>query len=321
MNHLAQLTELSKENTAKNSRAYAWKAAKKYRLLYLLLVPCIVYTIVFSYLPMGGLIMAFQKYDIWKGITGSAFVGLDNFKEILQVPLFVDAAVRTLWYGVIFLIVGFPAPIILALMFNELRHLGFKKFAQTVSYLPYFLSWAAVVGLIYSFLSTDGLYNDILTFLFSGYERTNPLMKVGNFLPILCWSGLWKGIGWGTVVYLSAITAIDPTLYEAAVMDGCNKFKQIIHITLPSIVPTIMILLIFSVGGILNTNFEQIYGLQNVFVQSKTEVITTIVYRSGIMQGEYSLATAFGLAQGLIGFMLVFSVNKITTKLSNVGIF
>ena len=322
---MSQVAITSKElekNMVKILRSTKWKEVKKYKVLYLLLMPAILFTIIFSYIPMGGLVVAFQKYNMWKGIAGSEFVGLANFKEIFQVPMFVNATVRTLWYGVAFLVVGFPAPIILALMFNEIRQVAFKKVAQTLSYLPYFLSWASAIGIIYAFLATDGLYNDIMSAISGGgYIRANPLMVVNKFLPILLWSGLWKGVGWGTVVYLAAITSIDPALYESAAMDGCSKFKQIIYITLPGILTTVMILLIFSMGSLLNTSFEQVYGLQNIFVQDGTDVISTIVYRSGIMQGHYSLATAFGLAQGLVSVILVVGVNKITTKLSNIGIF
>jgi putative aldouronate transport system permease protein len=322
MSQMDIIRENSVKKASKINRTTTWKSVKKNSLLYIFLIPAILFTIVFCYIPMGGLIMAFQNYDLWKGITGSAFVGLANFKEIFQVPMFATATVRTLWYGVVLLIVGFPAPIILALMFNEIRQPMFKKITQTISYLPYFLSWAAVIGLIYTFLATDGLLNNIMSFILgSNYVRTNLLMQANPFLAILCLSGLWKGIGWGTVVYLSAITSIDPSLYESAVIDGANKFKQIINITIPGILPTMMILLIFSVGGILNTNFEQVYGLQNVFIQNDTDVISTIVYRSGIMQAKYSLATAFGLAQGLVSLILVVTVNKITTKLSDIGIF
>lgn len=293
----------------------------KYKWIYTMLGPAIILTFIFQYVPLFGIIMAFQDFDIFKGITGSTFVGLDNFNKIFQVDMFQKAIVNTLVYSSVILFLGFPMPIILALLFNELRRKLFKRVVQTISYLPYFLSWISVITLFYSFFAIDGTFNDMRSWLFGeSFERTNILMDSGNFLAILFFSNLWKTIGWSTVIFLASIVAIDPQLYEAAFVDGCSRWKQVLHITLPGIMPTVVILFIFSSGSLVTANFEQVYGFQNVFTQQDTEVINTLVFRSGVMNGQYSVATAFGLVQGAVSFLIIASVNAIAKRVSGTGV-
>jgi len=293
----------------------------RYKFLYLLLAGAIVWTVVFCYLPMLGIVMAFQEFNIFKGLVDSPFVGFKHFSTIFSDPVFARAVVNTLYYNSVILIIGFPFPIILALLFNELRGKFFKRFAQTVSYLPYFLSWISVVALFYAFFEISGPYNDLKAFL-AGHEieRTNVLMDPDNFMAILFGSNLWKTIGWSSVIFLAAIAGIDAQLYEAAKIDGCGRWRQMLHITLPGIMPTTMIIFILSSGSLVSSNFEQVFGFQNLYTMEQTQVVNTLVYRLGIQQGNYSLATAFGLAQGIVSFLIVYGVNWISKKSSGIGI-
>lgn len=293
----------------------------KYKLLYLLISGALIWTIIFSYLPMIGVVMAFQEFNIFKGFLGSKFVGLDNFIKIFTEPVFLKAIVNTLLYNSVVLFLGFPAPIILALMFNEIRGRFFKRFVQTVSYLPYFLSWISVVALFYAFFEMSGPFNDFRALIFGqDIERINILMDPDNFLGLIFGSHLWKNLGWSSVIFLAAIAGIDPQLYEAAVIDGCGRWKQILHITIPGILPTIMIIFILSSGSLVSSNFEQVFGFQNLYTMEQTQVVNTVVYKMGVQQGNYSIATAFGLAQGIVSFLIVYVVNKITKKSSNISI-
>jgi putative aldouronate transport system permease protein len=206
-------------------------------------------------------------------------------------------------------------------MFNELKGKVFKKVAQTVSYLPYFLSWISVVALFYAFFEMSGPFNDFRALIFGqDVERTNILMNPDCFLGILFGSHLWKNLGWSSVIFLAAIAGIDPQLYEASIVDGCGRLKQIIHITIPGIMPTIMIIFILSTGSLVSSNFEQVFGFQNLYTTEQTQVVNTVVYKMGIQQGNYSIATAFGLAQGIVSFLIVYVVNRISKKLSDISI-
>ena len=283
------------------------------RFMYLLLFPSLFAVLIFSYLPMAGIVIAFKNFD--------AIDGFDNFKKILNYPEFLTAIKNTLVYCSICLFGRFPFPIILALLFNEVGNVKFKKIVQTISYFPHFLSWASVCGLVYALFAINGPINSLLTLIFGdGYEKTNILMDSKNFLPVLFFSGLWKEIGWSTIIYLAAITGIDASLYEAAEVDGCNRFKQVLYITLPSIKTTIVLVLILGLGGLVSANFEQVYGLQNVYSQNETDVINTLIYRQGIQSGEYSLSTAFGLMQGVVSLVLVVGANKFSKTIAQTSL-
>ncbi len=294
---------------------------KKYKTNYILLIPAIVSVFIFCYLPMMGIVMAFQEYDIIGGIFASKFVGFENFVKIFTTPKFLSAIKNTLIYSGVNLIFGTPFPILLAILLNEIRCRWFRNTIQTISYLPYFLSWISVIGIFQILFSSEGTINTLFSNIFgSSYTPVNILMDSKYFLGIIFWTGQWKNVGWSSIVFLAAITGINPSLYEAAAVDGCSRFKQVFYITLPSIMPTIAIVFIMATASLVVSNFDQVYGFQNAYIQEKTEVINTLVYREGILNAEYSMATAFGIAQGVVSFILVFITNKIVKKVSDVGI-
>ena len=292
-----------------------------HKYAYILILPALILVTVFSYLPLTGIVLAFKDFNIVQGIFGSPWVGLDNFKEIFMQPKMLHAIKNTLIYGCTILFGFFPFPIILALLFNEIRNIHFKKIVQTISYMPHFLSWISVIGLFSVFLAKEGPFNMIMGKLFGeAFGDVNLLMDPAYFLPIIFISHIWKSVGWSSVIFLAAIAGIDPTLYEAASVDGCGKLRQAWHITLPSIRGTALIVLIMSLGTLFNTNFEQVYGFQNVYTQEQTEVINTLIYRQGIENGQYSLATAFGLSQGLVSVTILLAANAISKRLFEISI-
>ncbi len=294
---------------------------KKNIFMYMLLAPALIAVALFCYAPMAGIAIAFKDYNVIKGFGASPWVGLENFVHIFSYPNFLTAIRNTLVYSSFLVFVYFPFPILLAILFNELRNIHFKKIAQTVTYLPHFLSWISVVGFCYSLFALNGPVNDFMANLFgAGYERKNIFLNADNFLAVLFFSHTWKSIGWSSILYLAAIAGIDQGLYEAAALDGCNRFQQVWHVTLPGIWVTCVLVLILAVGNLVNTSFEQVYGFQNVYTQEKTEVINTLVYRQGIQSAQYSLATAFGLIQGLVSLTLVTLANAVSKKISNIGI-
>lgn len=316
--------EKTMEQTLVNEKKRTkFREIKKYKGAYIMILPAIISAIIFSYLPMYGIIMAFKNFDVKLGIWGSPWAanhGFEHFIAIFENPEMFKAVKNTIWFGLVILFGGYPFPIILALMFNEIRSKWFKKTAQTIAYFPHFLSWIAVIGLVYTFLAKEGPFNQLMVSLFPSWEPVNPLMKSEYFLEIMYISHLWKNVGYSSVVFLAAITGVDPGLYEAASIDGCGKLKQVWHITLPSIKPTMVIVLIMSLGGLINVNFEQVYGLQNAFTQLDNEVIGTLVYRQGIMGGKYSPTTAFGLFQGVVSLILVTTANWVSKKVTDQSI-
>ncbi len=294
---------------------------KRYKAYYLMLIPIIACVIIFSYIPMFGIIMAFQDYDILGGFFASKWVGFDNFIQIVTIPKFVDAIKNTLYIGVITWIFGTPLPILLAVMMHEIVNKKFRGFVQTVTYLPHFVSWVAIAGIFQTVFANEGTYNMIMKIIFgAGYEPTNILMNVKHFWGIIFWTNQWKEIGWNSMIFFAAIAGIDTTQYEAAKIDGCGKIRQIFSITLPNILPTLAIVLIMSTAGFLSANFEQILNFQNVYTQSQTEVIQTLTYREGILQANYSMAIAFGFAASMVTFLFMIISNRISKKVSDIGI-
>ena len=294
---------------------------KQHRYAYLLMLPAILFVIFFSYAPLGGIIIAFKDFDIMDGIMGSPWVGFKHFKEIFTYPDMLGAIKNTFIYGLAITFGTFPFPVILALLFNELRAIKFKKVVQTITYMPYFLSWISVIGLVYAFMATEGPVNQLLAKIIGeNYVAKNILMDSNYFLLVIFISHIWKNVGWSSVIFMASIAGIDPTLYEAAEVDGCGKLRQVWNITIPSIAGTILVVLVMSLGSVVNTNFEQVYGFQNVFTQKQTETINTLVYRKGIQNGEYSLATAFGLTQGIVSIALIATANFISKKLFDMSI-
>ncbi|MBR5156609.1 MAG: sugar ABC transporter permease [Clostridia bacterium] len=293
-------------------------AIKKYYVLYLLLAPALLLTLYFSYLPMPGIIVAFMDYDVFDGFA-SPWVGFENFKQIFTLPMFTKSMAHTLLLSALNLLIVQPAPLVFALLLNEIHANKFKRVLQTVSYLPHFLSWIAVIGMANAIFSTYGTINDIRVALFGeGTERIRFLASQGFFVPNVLILTVWKSIGWASIIYLASITGIDPQLYEAAYVDGANRFKQCIHITIPSVLPTAIMIFIIQIGQIFHDNFDLVYGLQNPYIDFET--VSTVVYKEGISAGNYSVATALGLFQGLVSFILVRSVNAFSRKVNDVAL-
>ncbi|MBD2844033.1 sugar ABC transporter permease [Paenibacillus sp. IB182496] len=287
--------------------------------LYFMLLPGLVYFIVFRYFPMAGLIIAFKDYDIFKGIQDSPWVGLDIFREVFSSSDFKDILFNTLLISFYKLIFGFPVPILLALLLNEIRFRFFQRLSQTILYLPHFISWVVIGGIMLTLLSPNyGIAGDIMRLF--GVEPFNLLGSRDYFRSILVVSDIWRNAGWGTIIYLAALTQVDPTLYEAAVVDGANKWKQTWHITLPSIAPVIILLLILDIGRIMNVGFEQILILQNPLVRDISDVFETYVYRVGIQRGEYSFTAALDFFKSVVSAVLIISAHRISKRLGQEGL-
>lgn len=284
-----------------------------YKEYYLMLIPGLLFFLVFCYGPMYGLAIAFQDYYPLKGISGSAWVGMKHFKKLFSDPFFLSVLKNTLIISFYKILFCFPAPIILCLALNEIRHLKFKKFAQSVSYLPHFISWVVVSGIIIEFLSPSrGPINILLQEL--GLEPIFFVAEPGYFRGVLVISDLWKSVGWGSIVYLAAVTGVDPTLYEAAEMDGAGRIKKIIHVTLPALVPIITVMFIMESGKVLNDSFEQVYNFLTPSTYQVGDVISTFVYRMGIQKMQYSFTTAVDLFKNIVSFILVMATNYIARK-------
>ncbi len=303
----------------KSNQKDFWKYVKKHYGLYLMLLLPITLYIIFQYIPMGGLVIAFQDYKLKKGLFGSEFVGFSVFEKVLSSTKFWRAFRNTIWLNLLNLVIGFPAPIILALFLNEIKNELFKKVTQTIMYLPHFISWVMIGGMaIQIFASENGLINVLLNAV--------GLPKIPFLSDTAAWTGtyvgisIWQSIGWGAIVYISAISGIDQEQYEAARVDGCSRFKMMYKITLPNIFPTIVIMLILNVGKLVSIGLEKPLMLGNSMVRSASEVLSTYSYTVGIEQGNFSVATAIGLFQSVINFILVVCANKISDKLSGEAI-
>lgn len=287
--------------------------------LYILVSPAIVLAIIFCYIPMGGLVMAFQNYKPWLGITGSEFVGMANFKQIFAFQESYQAIINTLIIAVWKIVLGLVVPIIMALLLNEVKQVGLKKGIQTLVYLPHFLSWVTVAGMLRDILGLDGIVNALLQAL--GMEKIFFLGEAGMFRQIAVISDLWKGFGFGMIVYLAAISNIDQSLYEAAEMDGANRFQQTLHITLPGMMPIIIVMATLSLGNVLNAGFDQIFNLYSPLTYSTGDIIDTYVYRQSLINGQYSFGTAVGLFKSVIGLILTVISYRIAYKVAGYRIF
>jgi len=284
--------------------------------LQLMVIPALIFILIFCYIPMYGILMAFQDYDLFKGLFASPWVGFKHFTMFFEAPEFWNVMRNTIVISLLRLGIGFPAPIILALMLNEIKNLAFKRSIQTISYLPHFLSWVIVSGFVLSMLSTDnGSLNILLMSLGLIDEPVNFLSIPEYFWAILVGTGVWKEIGFASIVYLAAIAGVNPSLYEAAAIDGANRFKQIFLVTIPSIFPIIVIFMILAVGNILNAGFEDILLLaNNPILRGVSEVIDTYVYRIGIVSNRFSYATAVGLFKAIISIGLLTIANTLARK-------
>ena len=291
------------------------------RYLYLLLVPAILYFVTFKFGPMYGVQIAFKDYKINLGITGSEWVGLKYFERLFKSSMFTRVFRNTLLLNVYSVIFGFPAPIILALMLNEIRSQKYKRVVQSVVYIPHFFSWVILAGMISNLLSpSHGAINTIYKFVTGAEEGIYFLASTKWWPTIFIISGIWKEVGWGTIIYLAAITGIDPQLYEAAIIDGAGKFRQIISITIPCLVPTIVIQLILRMGSMMDVGMEPVLLLSNDVVRDVADVFSTYIYRQGVQKTQYSLTTACGLFQSVVSAILLLSTNAIAKKLTGDGI-
>jgi len=284
------------------------------RYLYFMFLPVFIWFILFAYLPMGGMVIAFQKFNIVKGIWGSEWRGLENFKTLFTDPYFFRLFRNTLSMNIFGLIFGFPLPIILAIAFNEIRSKYFKKITQTISYLPHFISSVVVMSMVIQFLSPEsGLINGILNLF--GKESIHFLQIPKYFKTIFISTGIWQGTGFNAIIFLAALMGIPKEQYEAATVDGAGKFKQMLYITLPNLAPTIVIMLLINLGSIMNVGHERIILLYNPAIYETADVFNSYVYREGIVNGRHSYAQAVTLFQNVVGFILVAGANKITRKL------
>lgn len=291
-------------------------SCNKNKYLYLLALPGFVYLILFAYKPMIGVLMAFQDYNITEGIWRSDWVGLKHFKTFFSGSDFFPIMRNTIKISLLQLLCGFPAPIILAVILNEIRDGAFKKITQTVSYLPHFLSWVTIAAMMTTLLSpSSGLVNSILKML--GFEPVYFLAQKNMFVPILIISSIWKEIGWGSVIYLASLAGLDKEVGEAAIIDGCTRFQKIRYINFPHLLSTVGIMLIMRTGGILNAGFDQIFNLYSPATYEVAEVLDTYVYTLGIAGFQYSLSTAIGLFKSVVGIILVVVTNMISKKLSD----
>jgi putative aldouronate transport system permease protein len=302
-------------------RNYTWYMFRKHRALYLLMLPGILYYIIFKYVPMYGIIIAFQDYSIGKGILDSEFVGLKHFIEFFYVNPDSWKLIRnTVMLNVYDLLFHFPTPIILAILFHELKSKTFKRIVQSISYMPHFLSTVVIAGILVTFLSPQtGIINFLLVKVF-GMESILFLGLPEWFRTIYVSSEIWQQIGWGTILYLAAIAGIDPTLYEAAKMDGANRFHQMRHITFVGMVPVMIILFVLTLGHFLETGFQKILLLYNSMNYETSDVINTFVYRRGILDADFSFATAVGLFQSAIGLILVVAANRVAKNYSETSL-
>ncbi|MCJ7839858.1 sugar ABC transporter permease [Lederbergia sp. NSJ-179] len=315
---MQQITEpsTSKQIVAKRS---IWKDIFRDKYLYLLFLPGAILLFVFKYMPLYGVAIAFQDFNIFAGVSGSEWVGFDHFIRLFQTPDFKQVLWNTLVISFYKLVASFIFPIILSLLLNEVRHSLFKRVTQSIIYLPHFISWVIFAGIITAFLNpVDGLFNYILKLL--GNEPIDFLGSTEYFRAVLVSTDIYKGVGWGTIIYLAAISGVNPELYEAAIMDGANRFRRMWHITLPAIRPVITILVILSLGGILNAGFQQIYLLYSPLVYDVGDVIDTYVYREGIQSANYSFATAAGLFQSVIAVILIVVANRMARKFGDGGL-
>ncbi|RCW51921.1 ABC transporter permease [Paenibacillus prosopidis] len=289
-----------------------WKHVRKEWKLYSFLILPVIYFIIFKYTPMLGNIIAFRKYRGGTNFFGSEWVGFTYFEMFMKDPTFWRAFFNDLTLSVSYLVIKFPITLLFALLLNELRRVKWKKFVQTVSYLPHFISMVIVAGMIKEIVSMTGPLNSILAWM--GLEKISFISLPEWFPTLYVTSGIWQSLGWGTILYLAAMTAIDPALYEAAKMDGANRFRLAMHVTIPGILPTVMVLLILDIGSILGSNFEKILLLYNPLTYETADVISTYVYRMGITGSNFSYATAVGLFEGIIGLILVTIANEVSKR-------
>lgn len=301
--------------------SFSYRARKDWirnRSLYILVIPVVVFYFMFHYKPMYGAIIAFKDYTPALGVSESPWVGFDNFIRFFKSVYFGRLIKNTILLSVYNLIFGFPAPIILALLLNEVRNKRFKSITQTITYLPHFISLIVVTGMLTNFSMTTGLFNDIIAFF--GGERSPLLQDPKLYRTIYVASSIWQEVGWGSIIYLSALVGVDSQLYEAAQIDGAGKWKQLIHVTMPAIAPTIIIMLIMKMGSLMNMGYEKTILLYNPSTYETADIISSHIYRIGLLDQDWSYSTAIGLFNSVINFGLLLITNKISKRYSETSL-
>lgn len=291
---------------------------KKNYSLYLIVLPVLIYYIVFHYAPMYGVLMAFQEYSPRLGIGGSEWVGLTHFAKFLTSSDFSRILGNTLTISFLNILFGFPAPVIFALLLNEVRNRHYKKWVQTFSYLPHFISMVVICGMIKVFVDSDGIIGSVVARITG--DQSSLLMQADKFVPIYIISGIWQTLGWDSIVYLAALSGVDPTYYEAADIDGAGRFRKMISVTLPAIAPTIITMLILRLGKVMTVGFEKIILLYNPTIYETSDVISTYVYRMGFVNQSWSYSAAVGLFNAVINLILLFVTNTVSKKVSETSL-
>lgn len=296
------------------------KNFRKNWMLYVMILPVVIYYLIFAYTPMYGVILAFKNYRVKAGILGSPWVGFDHFTRFFNGYNFWTLIRNTLGISIYSLLVGFPIPIIFALLLNYIKNKPLKKTVQMVSYAPYFISTVVICGMLTIFMNPDtGIFNTILNFF--GKESVNFLAKPQWFKSIYVWSGVWQGMGWSSIIYISALSGVDYEMHEAAIVDGATKVQRILHIDLPSIKPTVIMMLILQLGSLMGVGFEKVYLLQNTLNKSAASVISTYVYEVGLINSDYGYSTAVGLFNSIINVILLVAANQICKKVADESLF
>ena len=303
-----------------DKRDRLWRDIKRAKYLYIMIAPIVVYLIVFKYLPMGGIVIAFKDFKLGRGILGSEWVGLKNFHELFRSPDFKLILRNSIMLNVYLVVFTFPIPVILALLLNELRAPRFKRVIQSILYLPHFISWVVMSGILIAMLSpSSGVVNRIIMFL--GGEPIYFMADKTWWVITFVASSVWKEAGWGTIIFLAAISGIDMEQYEAARIDGANRFQQVWHITLPAILPTVSIMLILRMGSMMDVGFEHVYTLQNSYVRSVSDVFSVYVFRIGIERLRFSYTSAIGLFQSVVNLIILLGTNFLAKKVSETSLF
>ena len=317
--HSETLTDITQEQ--KNGRGqYILKYILQHKYVYLLALFPVLFYLIFCYFPMYGIIIAFKEFMYNKGILGSPWVGLDNFERLFKLPYFYKLLRNTLFISFGRILFEFPVPILIALLLNELRANKLKRFFQTVYTFPNFISWVAVSGIIFTFFSSTGVTNTVLQNM--GKESFDILNNQHRFLVLIFTSDIWKTAGWGSIIYLAAMSSINNELYEAAVIDGAGRLKQFLHVTWPGILPTVTIMLILSMGNVMNAGFDQIFNLYNPLVTDVSDILDTYIYRISLQEGSsFSFGAAIGLFKSAINFFLLITVDRIAKAIGQRGLY
>lgn len=286
----------------------------RYRYIYLMLLPVVVYYAVFCYGPMSGIVIAFQNFKPALGVSGSKWVGWKHFVDFLTGPYAWRLIRNTLMINILQIIFAFPVPIIVALLINEINCKGYKKTVQTISYMPHFISLVVMCGLLVNFCRSDGIFNDFLSLF--GFERRNLLAEANLFRPIYVLSGIWQEAGWGSIIYLATLSTVDVGLYEAATIDGANRFQRMLHVSFPGLLPIIIVQLIMRVGNILTTGFEKVFLLYSPLTYDTADIISTYIYRQGLELSNYSYGTAVGLFNSVVNLIILVMANYISRRVT-----